>query len=99
MDSSYKILYKSLDSLHKLAVKNHMKYIEHKVLATRNKSLFYGFINRKLHQRSYLPPLINSSSEIITKPEDKANLLNNQFSSVLLQMMTQQAHQCISTTN
>ena len=83
-DSSYKILYKSLDSLYKLAVKNHMKYIEHKVLATRNKKSFYGFINRKLQQRSYLPPLINSSSETITEPKDKANLLNNQFSSVFV---------------
>ena len=81
-DPSYKSLYINLDKLYTRAVKNHNKFIEQKILACNNKKSFYGFINRKLHKRSHIPPLINSSSAVITEPKDKADLLNTQFSSV-----------------
>ena len=83
-DSSYKTLYKSLDRLYSIAVKNHMKAVEQKVLSSNNKKSFFGFINRKLHKRSYIPPLKKSTSETIVDSKEKANLLNQHFSSVFL---------------
>ena len=42
-DSSYKTLYKSLDRLYSIAVKNHMKAVEQKVLSSNNKKSFFWF--------------------------------------------------------
>ena len=78
----FKPLFKSLDRLYSLYMRNNTKSIENKILSSKNKKCVYGYINRKLHQRNFLPLLISSSSEVMTKPQDKANVLNQHFASV-----------------
>ena len=82
IDSIWKITYKNIDSLYKQKVYNYNKYLEERVLNSKNKKQFYGFINRKLKTQTFLPPMIDNNKCLITDPLEKANLINNYFSSV-----------------
>ena len=79
---SYKTLYKNIDKQYRTAVKNHTSLLEQKVMNSNNKKAFFGYVNRKLHQRNNLPPLVNSNSDVLTGAKNKADLLNHQFVSV-----------------
>ena len=83
-NASYKKLYKEIDKQYRSAIKNHTNILEKKVMQCNNKKSFYGYINRKLHQKHILPPFVDSNAGFITESKDKANLLNQQFSSVFI---------------
>ena len=76
--------YKSLEKAYKVSVKAHFTTIEDKVMRSSDKKCFYGYIKKKLHTNTQLPPLLNNNGELLLDPADKANLLNTQFSKVFL---------------
>ena len=84
-DRSLKDNYKLLVKQYKTAVKNHLKSTEENVVKSKNKNLFHSYVKRKLKSSSYLPPLFKSNGTIILDPEEKANTLNNLFSSIFTQ--------------
>jgi hypothetical protein len=84
-DPISKSLYKDIDKIYKQAIRNYNSDLEYKILSHQNKKSFYGYINRKLRTNSHLPPLLDDNNNIIVDPEDKAELLNAQFSSVFTQ--------------
>ena len=81
-DPSLKDKYKQISKQYKESVAEYIAKKEKKIQNTGNKKLFYSHINRKIRNRSILPPLHNSSNEIIIDPVQKANLLNNHFTSI-----------------
>ena len=80
--NSLKILYKEIDKFYKQQVAHFCNKNEQKILRTTNKKSFFKYINHKLNAKTHLPPLLNSSQDIITDPTEKANLLNDFFCSV-----------------
>ena len=85
VNPSFLTLFKVLDKLYDLQVKSHIYFMEQKVLSCNNKKLFFSYVNRKLrNSKNCLAPLINTSSEIVTDPKEKANLLNRHFSSIFI---------------
>ena len=51
-----------------------------------NKKYFYKFINNKRRIRENLPPLLDAEGNIVTKDEEKAEVLNAYFASVLVEL-------------
>ena len=47
-----------------------------------NLGAFFKFVNKKLANRSGIPPLNDSAGNLLTSDQDKANLLNEYFCSV-----------------
>ena len=45
----------------------------------------YGYVNKKLNSRSFIPPLIASNGNLISSDKEKADLLNAFFQSVFTQ--------------
>ena len=83
-DPSIKPLYKDLSIVYKKSISNFYLGRESTVLSSPSKKTFFGYINHKLKARSQLPPLIDNNNQLVMEPENKAELLNNQFTSVFI---------------
>ena len=64
------------------AIRKHEMYIENKVINTANIGTFYKHVNKRLSSRSNVAALVTSSGEVAQTDMDKAEVLNNFFSSV-----------------
>lgn len=64
-------------SIHKYEIKR-----EQKVIDSNNAGCFFRFVNRKLSCKRGLGALINDNGDIVTSDIDRANLLNDYFTSV-----------------
>ncbi len=81
-DNVAKQVYKDLDNLYKKSIRKHLMQIDQRVTFSASKKSFYNHINRKIKSKPHLPPLSNSKKEVITEPKNKAQLLNDHFSSI-----------------
>ena len=46
---------------------------------------FYGYVNKKLNSRSFIPPLLTDKGNLISSDKRKADLLNTFFHNVFIQ--------------
>ena len=81
-DNTAKLQYKELEKTYKKAIKKYKTDLENNILKYRNKKAFYGYIKKKLHTKSHLPPLVTEDKEIVMESFEKAELFNSYFSSV-----------------
>ena len=82
IDSTSKHLYNEISKLYKRAISQYRFFSEQNILQNGSKKSFYGYINKKIHTRIQLPPLIDKHNNIIIEPQEQADLLNSQFVSV-----------------
>ena len=76
--------YKNLEKEYKKAVLKHTKSVENKIVKSGNKKVFYGYVNKRLHTKTNLPPLIDNNGSLILDSKQKADYLNKHFSSIFL---------------
>jgi len=57
---------------------------EDEVIKSNNLGTFYKFVNKRLKYRNVIGALVDDSGNIITNDDDKANLFNDYFGSVVL---------------
>ena len=66
-----------------IKIKKYNIDLESKVLSSNNKSIFYKFINKKLHSSNFISYLYNEIDNSISSSDvDKASCLSHQYSSV-----------------
>jgi len=65
-----------------IAIRQYEVQIERDIISSNNLGQFYKYINGKLTCHSGIGTLLNSAGDVVTNDEDKANLLNDYFSSV-----------------
>ena len=81
MTSAYKTKSKQYDQL----VKQWYNQIEFSLCCNPTPSKFYGYVNKKLNSRSFIPPLLTDKGNLISSDKRKADLLNTFFHSVFTQ--------------
>ena len=84
LDSSKKETYKHYEKLYKKEALKHHQKLEQKIIYSKNNNSFYGYINKKLHSPSSIPPLKSKEGEIILNSVDRANLFNTCFTEVFI---------------
>ena len=85
MDSTLKARYNQLAADCREAIKKHEVYLENKVIDNNNIGAFYNHANKKLSNRSNVGALKTSNGEMALTDADKAEVLNNFFSSICTQ--------------
>ena len=78
-DPSLKIEYDKITNDCKLAILNHDKQREEKILRSNNLGAFFKFVNKKLSSKSGIAPLSTPSGQTTTSDLDKAEILNEYF--------------------
>ena len=70
-----------------IKIKKYNIDLESKVLSSNNKSIFYKFINKKLHSYNCISPLYDEIDNSISSSDfDKASCLSHQYSYVFNKM-------------
>ena len=80
-DPSLKIKYDKIANDCKLAILNHDKQREERILGSNNLGAFFKFVNKKLSSKSGIAPLLTPSGQTTTSDLDKAEILNEYFES------------------
>ena len=78
---AYKTKSKQYDQL----VKQWCNQMELSLYCNPTPSKFYGYVNKKLNSRSFIPPLLTDKGNLISSDKRKADLLNTFFHSVFTQ--------------
>ena len=84
LDNSFKPAYKQASKSYDIAVNQWNDQKESKLCSDPNSKKLFNFINGKLKARHFIPPLKNSSGDLIFSDIDKANLLTHLFNLFLL---------------
>ena len=80
-EPSLKIKYDKIANDCKLAILNHDKQREERILGSNNLGAFFKFVNKKLSSKSGTAPLLTPSGQTTTSDLDKAEILNEYFES------------------
>ena len=78
-DKSLKSAYKNATRAYDKAVRDWYDHIESKMTKNPSSKKFYSYVNKKLNNKSSIPPLIDKDNNLISSDIDKANLLNTNF--------------------
>ena len=75
-----KMEYKRVEKLYKKEAYLYFASLEEKVVSSSCNKNFYNYVNQRLKTKSFIPPLLDSSTDKFTTTSDeKAELLNNFF--------------------
>ena len=77
--------YRRAEKSYKQAVITNNTSYERKISNSSNKNLLYGYMNKKLKNKSTMPPLRSPDGVTVSEAKQKANLLNEEFQSVYTQ--------------
>ena len=83
-DPTTKPAYKEITQVYKKAVLHHNKFQEQRIMNSNNAKTFYNHVNKKLKTTAVLPPMFDEKSNMCIAPEEKANLLNENFAKVFI---------------
>ena len=73
--------YQKAEKLYKKLARKHRDEQAQRVLSSGNSKLFFGFMNKRLKSKSFIPPLLKPSDmSVVTDRLEKADLLNSCFS-------------------
>ena len=80
----HKARYKRISKQCSFAINNFHAFNEKRLIDRANTNAFYKFVNAKLSCKSDIPPLLTPSGDLCFNDLEKADLLNNQFTSVFI---------------
>ena len=78
-DKSFKSAYKEAIRKYDSAVRDWYDNIESNMTKNPNSKKFYSYVNKKLKNKSSIPPLLDADNNLVSSNHDKANLLNLNF--------------------
>ena len=98
-DKSFKAAYKVQEKLYKKAMVKYRYSQEEKFLKNNSKKALYSYVNKKLKTSHHIPPLKKSDGNICLESKEKADLLNDTFSSIFLKDSTSGKTPILTQTN
>ena len=70
--------------LYKTELNKHISSVENKLIKSANCRSFFNYVNKKIKSKCLIPPLNDSSDNIIADNLEKAKLFSSHFSSVFV---------------